>query len=130
MSIKTREERKTDVLHTAQPAGNYSHDCDVITVDDAHGLIDSIFVDHVLDGTIVDNNKDYVILYTHQSKPHPQSLNSNYTYEVVGLFSNKRAADNVIVNTEAYRWRGNNTGSVSWDAIKRSEVPAEAKWKI
>jgi len=71
---------------------------------------------------------DYVILHTHESKPSPMAMMSNYTYSVVAIFSNKRAAEKECSKDE-YRWRGNGTGSVSWETIKRSEVPEEANWE-
>ncbi len=130
MSIKTREERKQEARGMIQSAENFSCDTEVVTIEEVEGLIDSMFVDHVLDGTIVDGTEDYVILHTHESKPHPQALSSNYTYSVVRIFSTKQGAESECKHNEAYQWRGNGTGSVSWKAIKRSEVPKEAKWEV
>jgi len=76
------------------------------------------------------DNEDYVILHIHESKPHPTSLDSRYTYAVIRLFSNKESAEAEVAHNPAYEWRGNNTGSVSWEAVKRSEVPKEAKWEV
>lgn len=76
------------------------------------------------------HKEDYVILCTHQSKAHPQSFTSNYTYSVVKIFSNKEMADHEVLTNKAYAWRGNDTGSVSWAAVKRSEVPTEAAWEV
>ncbi len=78
----------------------------------------------------IDCSEDYVILHTHESKPHPMSMNSSYTHEVVRILSDKDKAESECHHNPAYKWRGNDTGSVSWKAVKRSEVPAEAKWNI
>ena len=77
----------------------------------------------------IDCSEDYVIFHTHESIPHPMSMQSNYTYSVVAIFSNKRAAEKECAKDE-YKWRGNGTGSVSWKVIERSDVPKEATWEI
>jgi hypothetical protein len=77
-----------------------------------------------------EKNEDYVILHTHESKPHPMALDSNYTYEVVSIYSDKEAAEEECRTNPNYKWAGNSTGSVSWTVVKRSEVPAEASWKV
>lgn len=130
MGLKTRQEWKDVAIADAQEANTYYDDLLVLPFDRVESLIDTMFVEHVLDGTVADSSEDYVILHTHESKPHPMSMKSNYTYAVVRLFSNKAVADSEIQHNQAYKWRGNGTGSVSWKAIKRSEVPKEAKWEI
>lgn len=74
-----------------------------------------------------DCSEDYVIVETHQSKPHPMSMNSSYTYLVVDIFASKAKAD-VECARDEYKWSGNGTGSVGYKVVKRSEVPDEVKW--
>lgn len=63
---------------------------------------------------------DYVIEERHESKPHPMSMNSNYTYAVVAMFTNKESADNAL-KADKYKWRGNGTGSVGYTVRERKE---------
>ncbi len=65
-------------------------------------------------------DSDYVIEERHESKPHPMSMNSNYTYKIVGIFTSKESADREI-KKEKYKWRGNDTGSVGYKVRERTE---------
>lgn len=75
-----------------------------------------------------DCSEDYVIVHTHESKPHRMSMSSNYTREVTAIFSSKSEAEREC-SKDQYKWRGNGTGSVSWKVIKRLEVTEDVKWK-
>jgi len=126
--IKTREERLEEITKMAQTADCFNEDAKVVSLEDAKGFVSTMFVDHVLDGTIVDGSEDYVIVHTHESKCNPMSMNSNYTREVIAIFTSKVLADKEC-SKDQYAWRGNGTGSVSWDVVKRSEVTDDTKWK-
>lgn len=63
---------------------------------------------------------DYVIEQRHESKPHPMSLNSNYVYEVVGLFTSEASAEREI-KKDKYKWHGNGTGSVGYSVRERKD---------